>query len=94
MTKLLLFLALALALHAEDAKPPTVEELTAQLAVKDQEIAALKRQATEMQRDVSLYRQNFNACVDQIQAGQQPALNPTQQRMIRQRPTPETPKAK
>lgn len=69
-------------------KPPTVEELTAQVAVKDQEIAALKRQATEMQRDVSIYRQSFNACVDQIQAGQQSPLNSAQRQMMRQKPAP------
>lgn len=88
MTKLLLFFAIALALHAEDAKPPTVEELTAQVAAKDQEIAQLK---AELQRSSDQY---LGCVVSRANANQQPALNPTQQRMMRQRPTPQPVKPK
>lgn len=72
-------LVLSVALHAEDA--PTVEQLQAQLAAKDQQITQLQRQITESQRDTFLYRQAFNACVDQSQA--KPALNPQQERMMK-----------
>lgn len=88
--KCLFVFALILPLLAEDIPPPkpTVEELTAQVAAKDQEIVALKHQLTEAGRDVSLYRQNFNACVDKVQGDQQkPALNPAQ-RMMQRGPKP------
>lgn len=79
----LLAFAFALPLLAEDATPPTVEQLQAQITGKDQQIAQLQRQITEEQRDVFLYRQSFNACLDQTQ---RPALNSTQQRMMQERP--------
>ncbi len=82
MNKLFVIAVLALPLLADDAPVTTVEQLQAQLTAKDQQITQLQRQVTETQRDVFLYRQSFNACVDQAQ---RPALNPTQQRMMQER---------
>ena len=64
--KVFLILVSAMALHAEDAPSPTLAQL-------QQQITVLQRQVTEAQRDVFIYRQSFNACVDsQQQRAQQP----------------------
>lgn len=80
MTKLLLFLALALALHAEDAKPPTVEQLQQQLAAKDQEIGKLQAQ---LQQAADAYQ---GCVVSRAQMSQRPVLNPQQQQMMQRGP--------
>lgn len=81
--KWLIALALALPLLAEDAippKPPTVEELTAQVAVKDQEIGRLQAQ---LQQTADAYQ---GCVVSRAQMSQRPALNPQQQQMMRPKP--------
>lgn len=96
--KLLSLLALAVALNAEDA--PTVEQLQAQLAAKDQQIAALSEQRAMIgQRHDNLIRA-LTGCLGPLpqQQPQQPALNPQQRRMMQRPPVepakPEGPKSK
>lgn len=55
MKKLTFLFTLALSLHAEDKPAPTVEQLQAQIMVKDQQIA---------QREVYIqYLENINAAI-------------------------------
>lgn len=61
--KVLIFLA-CLPLLAEDKPAPTVEQLQAQVAAKDQQIAFLQRQLVMSQREETLHRQAFQSCLD------------------------------
>ncbi len=71
--RLIILLALAITLHAQDKPLATVEELTKQvaeqqkeIAAKDQQNANLQRLLVESQRDTMAYRASLNACMDHL----------------------------
>jgi len=86
--RLAIFLIVAAALHAEDAPAPTVEQLQAQLAAKDQQIA-------QLQADLQTASDQYLGCVVSRQnMRQRPALNPVQQRMMERAKPPDALKPK
>jgi cell division protein FtsB len=86
MRALLVILAIAITLRAEDAPKYTVEQLQEQLAAKDQEIGKLNEQIAILgQRHDNLTRA-LNGCIGPLPQQAQPALTPQQRRMMQRKP--------
>jgi hypothetical protein len=83
--KLLLSIALAVALHAEDAPKP--DDVKALLQEAHQQIASANQQIAQLQAQLQQAADAYQGCVVSRAQMQRPALNPQQQQMM-QRPAP------